>query len=81
MKSSIDDLLEAIRERDPRLARRVYVIEDGMSAVAVPDPASPGSFLADFTDAARDALDRYRSAGMHVVRTTTPLSEWPGFLD
>ena len=81
VKSSIDDLLDAIRARDAKLARRVYILEDAMSAVAVPDPARPGSFLADFTDAAQDALGRFHEAGMHIVNTTTPPSEWPGFLD
>ncbi len=81
VKSSIDDLLDAIREKDPHLAKRVYVIEDAMSAVAVPNPASPGSFFADFTQNAQDALGRYHDAGMHIVRTTTLVSEWPGFND
>jgi nicotinamidase-related amidase len=81
VKSSVDDILEAIVQRDRKLARRVYIVEDAMSAVAVPDPAAPSTFLADFTDAAQDALGRFQAAGMHVVRTTTPLSEWPEFLD
>jgi len=81
VKSSIDDLLEAIRAKDPRLARRVYVIEDAMSAVAVPDPATPGAFFADFTEQAQNAIGRYHDAGMNIVRTTTPVSEWPGFND
>jgi nicotinamidase-related amidase len=81
VKSSIDDLLEAIQAKDPSLARRVYVLEDAMSAVAVPNPASPGSFFADFTDAAQNALGRYHDAGMHIVKTTTPMSEWPDFHD
>jgi nicotinamidase-related amidase len=81
VKSSIEDLLGAILRKDPGLARRVYIIEDAMSAVAVPDPARPGSFLADFTDEAQDALGRFHEAGMHIVRTNTPLSEWPAFLD
>lgn len=81
VKSSIDDLLDAIRARDPRLARRVYILEDAMSAVTVPDPAAPGTFLADFTDAAQNALGRFHDAGMHIVKTATPPSEWPGFLD
>jgi nicotinamidase-related amidase len=81
VKSSIEDLLRAIEERDPSLARRVYVIEDAMSAVAVPDPGKPGSFLVDFTDQTLAALERFRAAGMNVVRTTTPLSEWPDFRD
>ncbi len=81
VKSSIDDLLEAILRRDPKLARRVYIMEDAMSAVAIPDPARPGSFFADFTDAAQNALGRFDEAGMRIVRTTTPVSDWPGFLD
>lgn len=81
VKSSIDDLLSAILERDPSLARKVYILEDGMSAVAVPNPAAPGTFFADFTPQAEAALERYRDAGMRIVRSTTPMSEWPGFLD
>lgn len=81
VKSSIDDLLEAIQRTDPRLARRVYILEDAMSAVAVPNPEAPGSFFADFTEAAQNALGRYHDASMHIVRTTTPISEWPEFAD
>jgi len=81
VKSSIDDLLEAIQGLDPKLAKRVYILEDAMSAVTVPDPAKPGGFLADFTEAAGNALGRFHDAGMRIVKTTTPVSEWPGFLD
>ena len=81
VKSSIEDLLVAIREKDPELARRVYIIEDAMSAVAVPDPGAPGKFLVDFTEAAENALGRFKEAGMNIVRTTTPITDWPGFLD
>jgi nicotinamidase-related amidase len=81
VKSSIDDLLDAIKALDPKLATRVYILEDAMSAVTVPDPAKPYGFLADFTDAAENALGRFHEAGMRVVKTTTPVSDWPGFLD
>jgi hypothetical protein len=37
--------------------------------------------LADFTDEAQSALGRFHEAGMHIVKTTTPLSQWPAFLD
>ena len=79
VRSSVDDLLEAIRVRDPKLARRVYVLKDAMSAVTVPDPARAGAFLFDFTPHAEEAFGRWREAGMHLVDTPTPLSEWPGF--
>jgi nicotinamidase-related amidase len=74
VKSTVEDLLTVVSED---LARKVYLMRDCMSAVAVPDPARPGSFLFDFTDQAEAALRRFREAGMHVVESTTPLAEWP----
>jgi nicotinamidase-related amidase len=79
VRSTLDDLLRAVKARDPRLARKVYVLRDAMSAVAVPDPARPGAFLFDFTPEAEAAFDRWREAGMHVVDTLTPMAEWPDF--
>ena len=59
--------------------RRAHVLKDAMSAVTVPDPARAGAFLFDFTPHAEEAFGRWREAGMHLVDTATPLSEWPGF--
>ncbi len=75
VKSTIDDLLEQARAEDPELVRKVYVLADAMSAVAVPD--GKGGWAADFTDEAEAALARYQEAGMHVVRTDQPLQSWP----
>lgn len=77
VKSSIDDLLTEIMAQDPALVRKVYILEDCMSAVAVPSPNDPGDFIADFTADAEAAIQRFRDAGMHVVRSTDPLSQWP----
>ncbi|HVA89236.1 MAG TPA: nicotinamidase [Chloroflexota bacterium] len=75
VKSSIDDLLSEIVSVDSALARKVYILEDCMSSVVVPD--GKGGVLADFTDQATAALDRFRNAGMHVVSSTTPMTAWP----
>jgi nicotinamidase-related amidase len=77
VKNTIEDLLRWIEERDRSLARRVYVLEDCMSAVAVADSSRPGHFLADFTDAAQATLDRCREAGVSVVQSTVAMEEWP----
>ena len=77
VKSSIEDLLDEIRARDESLAGKVYVLRDGMSSVAVPDPARPGELLFDFTPQAEAALQRFAGAGMHVVRSTDPVASWP----
>jgi nicotinamidase-related amidase len=78
VKSSVDDLLEEILRRDPRLVSKVYVLEDCMSAVAVPDPVREGAFLADFTPQAEAAKERWREAGLVLVKSTDPLESWPG---
>lgn len=74
VKSSIDDLLQKILARNPDLARKVYILRDCMSAVTVPD--GQGGFVADFTDDAAVALDKFAAAGMHVVDSTTPIGNW-----
>lgn len=68
---TIADLLDEIMARDERLANKVYLLEDCTSPVVV-----PGAI--DFTEQADAAFDRFVSAGMHTVRSTTPIREWPG---
>lgn len=75
VKSSIDDLLDEILAQDPALARKVYILKDCMSAVAIPD--GKGGFVADFTPQAEAALARFANAGMHVVESTQPVHTWP----
>jgi hypothetical protein len=47
-----------------------------MSAVTVPD--GKGGFAADFTPQADQALAKFANAGMNLVRSTDPISSWPG---
>lgn len=74
--SSIDDMLEWLVQKDRALVEKVWLLEDCMSAVAVPD--GKGGFAADFTSNAQAAIDRFRDAGMHVVKSMTPMENWPG---
>lgn len=67
---SIDGILTDIRARDPKLAERVYVVEDLSSPVVTPQ--------IDFTDMANAAYQRFADAGMNVVKSTTPICQWPG---
>lgn len=69
---TIDDLLTEITAQDPALARKVYLLEDCTSAVVVPG-------IVDFTDQAEAAFQRFKDAGMHIVRSTDPLDTWPDF--
>src|SRR5688572_16427555 len=54
VKSSIDDLLAEIVVADPKLAAKVWLLADCMSAVTVPD--GKGGHAIDFTDQADAAL-------------------------
>jgi nicotinamidase-related amidase len=70
--SSVADLLSEIKHRDPGLASKVYLLEDCTSPVVIPG-------VVDYTDAAAAAYQGFAEAGMHIVRSTDPLAEWPGF--
>jgi len=76
VKSTIDDLLGEIAAQDPALAKKVYLLTDCMSAVTVPD--GKGGFVADFTPQAEAGLQKFKDAGMNLVRSTDPLASWPG---
>jgi nicotinamidase-related amidase len=73
VKSTIDDLLDEIVRADPRLAKKIYLVTDCMSAVTVPD--GKGGFAIDFTDQADAALQRFADAGMQLIRSTDDLKE------
>lgn len=76
---TIADLLSEIKAQDPELAKKVYLLEDCTSPVAVPNPA--GGFFVDFTADANKAFDRFASEGMHLVKSTDPVENWDGFMD
>lgn len=68
---TIADLLDDIRARDEKLARKVYLLEDCTSPVVV-----PGAM--DYTAEADAAFQRFADAGMHIVRSTEPMNRWQG---
>ncbi len=68
---TIDDLLNEIAQTDPKLAQKVYLLEDCTSPVVVPG-------IVDHTDNANAAFSRFVKSGMHVVRSTDPIDSWPG---
>lgn len=68
---TIDDLLDDILSQDKRLVEKVYLLEDCTSPVVVPG-------VIDYTELADGAFQRFADAGMHVVRSTEPIENWPG---
>ncbi|WP_088243321.1 isochorismatase [Calothrix rhizosoleniae] len=68
---TIDDLLTEIQAQDPKLAKKVYLLEDCTSPVVVPG-------VVDFTDQANAAFQRFADAGMHVVKSTKAIESWAG---
>jgi nicotinamidase-related amidase len=66
---TVADLLEDIQNTDPRLAEKVYLLEDCTSPVVVPG-------LVDHTEAAEAAFEKFAAAGMHLVRSTKNLADW-----
>jgi nicotinamidase-related amidase len=68
---TIDDLLTEIQAQDPKLAQKVYLLEDCTSPVVVPG-------VVDFTDQACAAFQRFADAGMHLVKSTELITSWTG---
>ena len=68
---TIDDLLGEIQISDKNLAEKVYLLEDCSSPVVIPG-------VVDYTEEANAAFERFAMAGMHIVRSTDPISTWPG---
>jgi nicotinamidase-related amidase len=68
---TVQDLLDSLTAKDPALAQKVYLLEDCTSPVVVPG-------VIDYTDQADAAFQRFARAGMHLVRSTEPLTRWPG---
>jgi nicotinamidase-related amidase len=66
---TIDDLLADIRDRDPALVTRIYLLEDCMSPVVV-------AGTVDYTAAADEAFARFRRAGMHLVSSSEEVRDW-----
>lgn len=66
---TVSDLLDQILEEDPALAGKVYLLEDCTTPIVIPD-------VVDFTQAADQAFQRFAGHGMHIVRSSTPLTEW-----
>jgi nicotinamidase-related amidase len=66
---TIDDLLSEIMAQDPKLAKKVYLLEDCTSPVVVPG-------VVDFTPQADAAFQRFANAGMHLVKSTDPINTW-----
>jgi nicotinamidase-related amidase len=66
---TIDDLLSEIMAQDPKLAKKVYLLEDCTSPVVVPG-------IVDFTPQADAAFQRFANAGMHLIKSTDPIQNW-----
>lgn len=68
---TINDLLNEIAVQDVNLAKKVYLLEDCTSPVVV-------SGVIDYTDQADAAFKKFADAGMHIIKSSDPISSWPG---
>jgi len=71
---TISDLLDDVMAYDRRLVEKVYILEDCTSPVVVPD-------VVDYTDESDEIFKRFAEAGMHLVQSTDPISNWPNMKD
>lgn len=75
VRSTVDDLLDEMKARDLS-ARKLHILADCMSAVAVPDPERSGEFAADFTPEVEASMKRWQEAGAHIASSEDDASDW-----
>ncbi len=68
---TIENLQEEIQKTNGLSPQNVYLLEDCTSPVVVPG-------VIDYTDDANEAFQKFAAAGMQVIQSTMPMSEWPG---
>jgi nicotinamidase-related amidase len=70
--STLRDMQEHIAKVDPKLMKKIYVLEDATSPVPAP-ALDPLPAALDFPKIADAAFDELRAAGMNLVKTTDPI--------
>ena len=68
---TVADLLYEIENKNPALASKVYLMEDCTSPVVIPE-------VIDYTEPANKEFERFEKAGMHIVKSTDSMVDWPG---
>lgn len=71
--STLNDLRDRIFATDPSLADKIWILEDAMSPVPAP-PIHPLPPQLDFPAITARAFAEFKKAGMHLVKTTDPLT-------
>lgn len=71
---TVEDLLEDCQAHDQCQASKIYLLEDCTSPVVV-----PGAI--DYTDEADAVYRRFEAAGMHVIRSSDSIKNWPGIFE
>lgn len=66
---TVDDLLTEIQLINPSFAKKIYLLEDCTSPVIV-------SGVVDYTKQANATFERFATAGMHLVKSSEPLTNW-----
>lgn len=67
--STLNDIQEHVLKSDPKLAEKIWILEDAMSPVPAP-PLNPLPAHLDFPRIATEAIEKWKKAGMKVVKTT-----------
>ncbi|MBX7100286.1 MAG: nicotinamidase [Myxococcaceae bacterium] len=70
--STLNDMRAHLEKTDPALLKKIWILEDAMSPVP-PPPLSPLPDALNFPRIADQAIEAWRKAGMHVVKTSDPI--------
>lgn len=73
VRATLLDVRDYLRATNSELLDKIWILEDAMSPVPAP-PLDPLPPELDFPRLAEQTMDECRQAGMHVVKTTEPIT-------
>jgi nicotinamidase-related amidase len=71
--TTLEDMQKHIEKNDRSLMDKIYILEDATSPVP-PPPLNPLPPTLDFPRVADEKFKQFKAAGMHIVKTTDPVS-------
>ena len=71
---TVRDIIQQLLITNHELVRKIYVLEDCTSPVVIPD-------VIDYTEFSDVLFNEFTQAGVHLVKSTEPMEQWPGILE
>ena len=67
---TVSDLISTVSAKGMNLNEKIYILEDCMTPIVIPG-------VIDYTEEADQLFQEFQAAGIHIVRSSDPIANWP----